>query len=93
MTIGLDDTVVTSIWPVAFRKLVTVVTCLSEILEIIEDLFKPVPAAGAPAFSAMNTSSVSGCQTTASWKVGFVPELAMSVSVGLLPITDRNSSS
>jgi hypothetical protein len=57
----------------------------------IADLFKPVPAAGAPAFWTKKTSSVGGYQTTASWNRGSPEVWAMTVRVGLDPMIPRKS--
>ena len=60
MTIGLEGTVVTVTRPEALRKLETASASARAIFWMIADLFRPVPAAIAPAFCTKNISSVGG---------------------------------
>lgn len=85
MTWGFEGTTVTV--ALSNSPLRTASASASEIFWMMEDLFNPVPAAGAPAFWTKNTSSLGGCHTTASWKIGSVSEVAMTVREGFCPMT------
>lgn len=64
MTCGFEGTIVTV--ALSLSPLRTASASASEIFWMMEDLFRPVPAAGAPAFWTKKTSSLGGYHTTAS---------------------------